>query len=579
MKKQNQSKRQMFFDPDAIATAVHQALERDFNKAQHEYCLNDSTTLYAFNRQVNELRKKFVSQSEYTDVLVDRTFRKFLEVNDHMSEVNERLKFCLPTNQARITSTMPRMEKIHRRARAIVHSVLGPFEKSEWFAECRNSGGSSIGVPFSDTSNDRKFTFPMSVTKRAKTLFQQCMVFDFQLKAAIVDYNSLGPIMDPYMIVEESRATTVDKNDQIRRFICVEPTCNMYLQQGLMHMMYKRMKSFGLDVETLPELHKKLAKYSSITSRNATIDWASASDCGSIELLRWLIPPKWFEVLDTVRQTHTLIEGKRVKLNMFSTMGNAATFPLETLVFWAYAHAVRLTNRRSNTLFPEWEDLGCCSVFGDDCIVPSEIASEFIEVMTEVGFIINDQKSYYGTEQFRESCGGDYLAGYDVRPYFLKAPHSTKRSSLEPWLYIITNSFLKKYKSYFGTLSYVYDKELFRVLFGLFRKHKINIKLVPSFYPDDSGLKLSHDILRFHRHYPLKLQKVKRSHHGSYSFNFCRFVYFDKREKDDAIRYALWLKRPVQVKRIVPPGTFLRKKGGYVVAKGLTSHWFVPTVR
>ena len=585
---QHRSKLRSLFDPDSIVTEIHRALGRDFMKAQHEYCLNDSFTLYAFNRQVSEFRKKFCDQDQDKETLEGETFAKFLQINAHMAETNTRLK--LMTERLKSTfrpADAEGWDKTHLRARAIVRSVLGPhFEDDEWFQECRNSQGSSIGVSFIDTSDEKKFVFPLSVTEKAKPYFQSCMAFDEELKAAVIELNHCdSPVKDVYKTEEGSRATTVDKTTLKRRMICVEPTCNMYLQQGLMHMMYKRMKAVGLDVETLPDLHRQLAKESSITGRNATIDWSSASDCVSTELLRHLLPPHWFKVIDQTRSHVTTIDGQNVRLNMISTMGNAVTFPLETLVFWAYAHATRLTKfGNTNRVFPEIRDYPLCSVFGDDCIVPSNIASEFIGVMEEVGFIINDEKSFYGSEQFRESCGGDYLAGYDVRPYSCKAPRSTKLSNLEPWLYIITNAFLKKYMTYFGKLSYVYDRELFRTLFELFRRHNLEIKMVPSFFPDDAGLKISHDIERFLNHYPIKLRRIAKSHQGTLSFSYCRFIYKRKVEKHGHLQYALWLKKPVQSPtmlfhekdRVKNP---LRKIGGYVVAKGISCHWHVPTVR
>jgi hypothetical protein len=183
-----------------------------------------------------------------------------------------------------------------------------------------------------------------------------------------------------------------------------------------------------------------------------------------------------------------------VDLNMISTMGNAVTFPLETLVFWSLAHSTRLQLEGTLSHFPEWEDRHLCSVFGDDCIVPSHMALDFIKVMESVGFICNEEKSFYADERFRESCGGDYLRGYDVRPFYLKSPSSNRMSALEPWLYIIGNRLISKYMLCFGKRNYVYDKELLRVLFGLFQKYNLEIKVVPMDFPDDAGLKISDDL-------------------------------------------------------------------------------------
>lgn len=592
-KKQKVVKKLQLFNPDKISTDIHLALQQDFREAQHEYCLDDRVTLYAFNRQVHDFKKKYVSPTCTDSELDAKTYEKFHTINAHMKRFNGDFELPL-TSQHNPDSACTPMDKIHIRARAIMRMVLGNFEYDELFEECKNSAGSTIGVPFTDTSPEKKFTYPISVTEDAKPYLLEALNHDKELMAGIINYNTFTPIGDAFRIVNGSCATTVPKSHEIKRFITVGATGNMYIQQGLMAMMYKRMKLFGLDLEVLPDAHRQLARESSITGRNATIDWSSASDCMHPELLKWLLPRQWFEVCDDVREKETMINGVPVKLNMFSTMGNATTFPLETLVFWTYAHACRLTLMHPNksVVFPEWKDWQAVSVFGDDCIVPTSMAEFYITAMEKVGFIVNKEKSYYGSELFRESCGGDYLAGYDVRPFMLKAPHSTKKSALEPWLYIVTNGLLKKYVSYFGTTSYVYDKHLFRLIFALFRKNKINIKLVPSFYPDDAGLKLSHDIERFTRHYRIKLNTIKRSKHGTVSFNFLRFVYEKKACRFDGIRLALWLKNPrledVVIGKVSPVPSILPKHhvsrpirviGGYVVAKGLSCHWHVPTVK
>lgn len=580
-KTRKQSKRSKpLFDPTEIVTTIRSALMLDFREAQHVYCLNDSVTLYAFNRQVSEFSKKFTLPGPKQETLTEAAYDKFRTVNAHMERVNSKLRKKLVFTSPRVLKSLPTDEKIHLRARALARTVLGQLDTESWFTECKNSGGTSLGVPYSDTSEEKKFSYPMSATKHAERIFNLYLSWDTSLATSIKEHNDASPVGDMYRIVDSSRATTVDKTDSARRFIAVEPTVNMYLQQGLMQLMYNRLAEFGLDVRTLPDRHKMLAQQASIHRNLATIDWSSASDCVSIELLRWLLPSEWFRAVSLVRCPNVAINGTSEQLHMISSMGNATTFPLETLVFWTYAVAMQMTlNTDSNSLFAESEDLRSCSVFGDDCIVPSNMAIQYMDFMEEVGFIVNQDKSCYGPTQFRESCGGDYLNGYDIRPYFVKAPSSTRLSALEPWLYIITNALLKKYRTYFGELSYVYDKELWRVIFELFSRYKISIKLVPSDFPDDSGLKLSHDILRFHRHYPLKLSRIDKSQHGTLRFKYCRFQYKESSKWNESLRYDIKLKKFVMSERLSPHETPIRRLGGYVVAKGISGHWSVPRVQ
>lgn len=558
------------FNPDKIKTMICQALDRDLRTASQEHGRKHDSVVLLTERLRAEYSKKYSSLLSNQDALVELTYSKFENVNEHMAKYRKDLTF--PDLAVRPQSKYSDQDNILIRARALMHFVLTPFLDDEWFQYCKHGTGTSLGVSSTDTSLEAKSKFPISLTRRVEPLMESYLLFDSQLNSALLYFNEHNPIGLRYEIVNGSRAATVEKNDQIRRMIAIEPTGNMFFQQGLMSMMYDRMRHVGLNVELLPQRHKRRALISSITSREATIDWSSASDCVSIELLRWLLPPKWFECCDMVRSPTINIDGDTVDLNMFSTMGNAVTFPLETLVFWTMAHATRLTNGSTLATLPEWRDLDKCSVFGDDCILPSTDAPLFIEAMTKVGFIINEEKSFFDDKGFRESCGGDYLRGYDVRPCHIKAPTSIKASALEPWLYIIANSLTLKYISCFGSLNYIYDKELFRVIAKIFCDAGIVVKLVPPHYPDDSGLKMSFDIQRFNLHYPgVTYSQVSKNKHGSYRFLFCNFRYRDKRlERFDDLHYCSWLKSPGGRRS---PMWITRRNGGYVVAKGTSVHW------
>lgn len=571
-KNHTRSKKQSLFEPDEIAILISQAVSRDLSSVKHVY---DKTHPIGFLADVQsaQLLKKYKSSKSDQKSLEDLTFAKFREVNTHMA--NYATPEFLGNPQAlRVLSSTPFLEAILVKARATVRQVLGYLSEDEFFDQCRNGPGTSIGTAYSDSSLEAKFTFPISMTARVAPLMKRYFAHNFQLRAAVEKFNDANPVSDWYTFVKGSRATTVDKSSTSRRMIAIEPTGNMYFQQGLMHCMYRRMERFGLDVTSLPETHQNRARISSITSKEATIDWSSASDCVSRELIRWLLPPTWFFYCDMVRSPIMLINNEEVELNMFSTMGNAVTFPLETLVFWAIGHACRTQMAGQRSLFVEHDEWNLVSAFGDDCIVPTDIAPVFIQTLERLGFIVNKEKSFYDTAGFRESCGGDYLHGYDVRPYSLRAPSSNKTSALEPWLYIIGNRLLQKYITCFGRLSYVYEKEFFKLLFGLFSKYGIHIKIVPYYYPDDSGLKIAFDLQRFALCYPAKFCKIAKSVHGTYDFSYCRFIYRQREKKFDDLHYILALQKPVL--RETSPWRATKKKGGYIVAKGQTCHWHVP---
>lgn len=584
-KGRRKKKQQMLFSPVEIVTEIRSALIRDVQPHLHEY-EERTASHYAMQVQMDELLKKFVPPGVDQDDLVKAVYSSFLQTDEHLSLYNNPETFP-DINKVKISRHDTFRTRALIRARAVCYAVLGQFSTEKFYRHCKNSGGSSLGVRYQDTSSEAKFTYPISATREVKSIFEEYLLYDSYLKEQIIDHN-LGHDLK-YDFVEGSRATTVDKTAKKRRMICVEPTANMFMQQGLMQYMYDLLRAVGLDVEELPTTHQYLAKVASITSGYATIDWSSASDCVSIELLRWLIPPAWFDMVMKVRCSRIFLNGEYRTVNAISTMGNAGTFPLETLAFWALAVGATRSLRPGNSTLVEYEDKCCCSVFGDDCIVPSEVAKPFIGLCESVGFLVNEEKSFYGNERFRESCGGDYYRGYNVRPYHLKASQSMKRSSLEPWLYIIFNSLQQKYISYFGLLGYVYEKELFKTLFALMSKYDIRIKVVPWHLPDDAGLKISSDLLRYRRCYRFREEPIARGKHennGYVVYKYCRFQYWDCRNVHDGIRLAMKLKKTSDRRvsnlsylgKTQKPVQWLpiRRRGGYVVGKGQEYEWQVP---
>lgn len=206
--------------------------------------------------------------------------------------------------------------------------------------------------------------------------------------------------------VRGNRFTTVDKDAEKDRGICIEPSVNIAFQLALGKLIRARLLvGAGLHLQSLQHRHRRVACEGSLKGDIATIDLSNASDTISKSLVKLLLPSDWWDVLSTVRSPLTLIGGKWVFLEKFSSMGNGYTFELETLVFWAIS-SVMSGNRP-------------ISVYGDDIIVPSDAAESVLTALRFFGLEPNARKTFV-TGPFRESCGGDYFMGVDVRPYFLK---------------------------------------------------------------------------------------------------------------------------------------------------------------
>jgi hypothetical protein len=200
---------------------------------------------------------------------------------------------------------------------------------------------------------------------------------------------------------------TVPKDSTIDRPCAKEPSINGFFQLGLGAVMKRRLARAGLDLQYGKEIHMQAACRGSLDGLSSTIDLSSASDTVCRNLVKLLLPPRWFQALDSLRSPTTLIDGKTVVLEKFSSMGNGFTFELETTLFAAIVQACVPGGILGYDVL----------VFGDDMIVPTSSYVDCVAALRFFGFKPNLKKSF-GTGPFRESCGGDYYNGVAVRPHF-----------------------------------------------------------------------------------------------------------------------------------------------------------------
>jgi hypothetical protein len=132
-----------------------------------------------------------------------------------------------------------------------------------------------------------------------------------------------------------------------------------------------------------------------------------------------------------------------IPLRKFSTMGNACTFPVESLLFLSIAIASVLTVRgRRGTKYSVESLRGEVAVFGDDIIIPVDCRELFIEALEILDFKVNTSKSFW-SGNFRESCGIDAFRGHDVTPAFWHVFNDGKPGSLASTV-ATRNNFYKK---------------------------------------------------------------------------------------------------------------------------------------
>lgn len=210
-----------------------------------------------------------------------------------------------------------------------------------------------------------------------------------------------------WSIVRANRFFTVPKDTEKDRGCCVEASLNISAQLAVGKELRRRYnKRYEVNLADMQILHRKLAEASSRKGsalQLSTIDLSNASDTVARRLVELILPPDWFDLLNSLRATHTSVDGTEYYLEKFSSMGNGFTFELETIVFRTLCETVG-----SN----------CCYVYGDDIIVDTSVFDGVIAALRFFGFTPNEKKTF-SEGPFRESCGGDFFDGQPVRAAFI----------------------------------------------------------------------------------------------------------------------------------------------------------------
>lgn len=192
---------------------------------------------------------------------------------------------------------------------------------------------------------------------------------------------------DVVTFVRGSRASTVPKNNDKRRFINVEPLLNMILQRTVAHRLRKVMKTLGNDLSNGQLEHRELISDKTL----ATIDFENASDSVYLDVVTWMFPPSCAKYLIKYRSFMTKVDGIEYVPNKLSSMGNGFTFEVMSILLLAVGRVLDETTR----------------VYGDDVIIHNLVSEPFLAACEDIGFKVNPTKTFLFSS-FRESCGAFY---------------------------------------------------------------------------------------------------------------------------------------------------------------------------
>jgi hypothetical protein len=249
-----------------------------------------------------------------------------------------------------------------------------------------------------------------------------------------------------------AKLISVAKNSTSRRTITIEPLSNQFIQQGLNIVLRDSILKCPILRNCLAltdqSLNQKLALEGSLTDKWATIDLKSASDLLSVKLVEIVFGrhDRFFGHMMACRSPSVTYKGNTLmSLGKFAGMGNALTFPVQSICFAlvciAAIHDFQFPDRKPNY----WSVKRASRhirVYGDDIIIDTRYVHQCVNWLTMVGLKVNHGKSFL-EGNFKESCGLDAFMGVDVTPVYVKdqPDHPSKEPSVIAGLVSASNQF------------------------------------------------------------------------------------------------------------------------------------------
>lgn len=420
--------------PDTISTDLSYLMDLDLS-------YDGLSVLDAiYSRQILALVQKsdFLRYSERSTE--SAAAERFVESERMCLETNRRLHYC--NRKPHIVSPMVH-HVLHVATRKIA-AVLGEIPSLEHLPFSFGPGANT-NVKSAKANPRVKLSAPLECSANLSPTVHEFL----SETPAWMALHDLGVKEESFIVdvsVVPGKVMFVPKNAKTDRSIVVEPLLNSFFQKGFGSYIRSRLTRFNIDLSDQSK-NQQLARRGSVDGSLATVDLSMASDCISYELVWSLLPYEWAETLSRLRSgdvvlpesvTQEIIDVQMMsgrmtpkstyRLEKFSSMGNGFTFELETLLFFGIVSGCMSYHGLSN-----FEDV---AVYGDDIIIPAVCYPTLEEVLQHLGFRLNKSKSFHAG-RFRESCGADYLDGFDIRPFYQKTLISDRS------LYVMHNWFIR----------------------------------------------------------------------------------------------------------------------------------------
>lgn len=452
-----------------------------------------SVQLYKAHWQLENLFKRytFLSDKYTSDDLRRLTYEKYVDFQVKRSEFKKRTH---------------RSFLVLREARRIAKEILS--EKPNFVEMMRNGRRAANGVTLEEAYFDNKLGDPSHFTCPSALrhdLFQQVkndpyfrVIFKRLCKKA-------GGKHKLNLCADVLTLTLVPKSWKALRPITPLSVYGLFYSYGIKGYVERCLSMSNLDIKRLQERHKMLAKRFSRSRSHVTADLTSASDSLRSDILNSVLPRFLYSELKKTFTKYVKIEKTQVYTSSCLPMGNAATFPVETLVFYCLIKAI------GNLLKVK----GTYSAYGDDLIYPTRIHTHVCAIFADLGIGVNKDKTSV-TPFFRESCGGDYYRGCDVRPFLFPEDRLPSKGKLAKaqYLYKVLNTLLQRWDKTEVPHTYRYILAEISYVSG-------HILQVPLSYPHTSGYKVDKPILK---DWPFPFKKPEYGYKDGSTFVSFKFI-------------------------------------------------------
>lgn len=242
-------------------------------------------------------------------------------------------------------------------------------------------------------------------------------------------------VSEPFEGKTRHRVLFVPKSYKTYRTVSMEPVAYQFFEEGAASAIFwylrhrRRNPKSGIAahycVDT-EDRNREMAKRGSIDGTFCTIDLSSASDCVTMDLVSSILGETCLFPFIHLRTKYAEFPeegfgGDIIAVEKFAPMGSALCFPIESIIF---ATIVEGCVRSTPGVNPHYW------IYGDDITCDSKLAGKLLDRLKALGFEPNVNKSFFNQgspdaeDFFRESCGGEYLNGYDVTPVRLSRKFS-----------------------------------------------------------------------------------------------------------------------------------------------------------